>query len=151
MTWPGYRPQDNTCCNYCHVSRVVKDTFLKYLKYKIRNTFKKCIWNTFIKYFYPEVQNTKYLFAIVFEIQNTQVRSYNTQLMCALALSNTSVSNMLSYSLSPIVKYGNCFWEISKSQQTLTTVPRIPDTNVNVMKIAHKYLNLLICTCIWNT
>jgi len=35
--------------------RVVNDTFVKYLKYKIRNTFKKCIWNTFIKYFYPKV------------------------------------------------------------------------------------------------
>ena len=64
--------------------------------------------------------------------------------MCALVLSNRSVSNMLSDSLSPIVKYDNCFWEVSKPQQTLKTVPRILDTNVNVMKTAHKYLNLLI-------
>ena len=65
------------------VVRVVKDTFLKYLntKYKIllRNVFEILLSNT--STLKPKIQNTKYLFAIVFEIQNTQVRSYNTQLV----------------------------------------------------------------------
>ena len=76
--------------HYLVLGRVVKDTFLKYLKYKIQNTFKKLfeilLSNT--STLRSKIQNTKYLFAIVFEIQNTQVRSYNKQLMCALALSN---------------------------------------------------------------
>jgi len=54
------------------VTRVVKYTFLKYLntKYKIllRNVFEILLSNTFT--LRPKIQNTKYLFAIVFEIHN---------------------------------------------------------------------------------
>jgi hypothetical protein len=57
------------------VYRVVKDTFLKYLntKYKIlsRNVFEILLSNTSAKT--AKIQNTKYLFVIVFEIQNTHV------------------------------------------------------------------------------
>ena len=53
-------------------ARVVKDTFLKYLntKYKIllRNVFEILLSNT--STLWSKIQNT--LFAIVFEIQNTQ-------------------------------------------------------------------------------
>jgi len=56
---------------------------LKYLntKYKIflRNAFEILLSNT--STLRPKIQNTKYLLAIVFEIQNTQIRSYNTQLV----------------------------------------------------------------------
>ena len=46
--------------------------------------------------------------------------------MCTLALKNRSVSNMLFDSLSPIVKYGNCLWEVSKPQQTFDNCTQNP-------------------------
>ena len=62
-----------------------KRYFFEVFKYKckilLRNVFEILLSNT--STLRPKIQYTKYLFAIVFEIQNTQVRSYNTQLVNA--------------------------------------------------------------------
>jgi len=124
-----------------------KRYFFEVFKYKykilLRNVFEILLSNT--STLRPKIQYTKYLFAIVFEIQNMQVRSYNTN---AVEFCTNAVEFCYNCLLLPAITLDPPLWQGTLMQYKKVPWQHLPvKINGHLLWIVHT-VNCGIKSCV---